>query len=151
MRRALGQHCQKNISSYAPALAPVVFFLLAHVLVLLVLILMKTGAMAPDQAICKTMVTWAVYGLLPFLLCSYGAFYLVARPAARVLEDRFPHWSASERTLVGGAVYGVALILALVLLLRPESGLNTLLLCLIGAAAGMGNWFFYRKFASNDE
>lgn len=151
MRRTLGQHCQKNIGSYAPALAPVVLFLLAHVLVLLVLVLMKTGVMASDQEICKTMVTWAVYGLLPFLLCSYGAFHLVARRAATVLEDKFPHWSAGERTLAGGAVYGVALILALVLLLRPESGLNILLLCLIGAVAGLGNWFFYRKFARTDE
>lgn len=151
MRRALGQHCQKNIGSYAPAVAPVAFFLLAHVLVLLVLVLMKTGAMAYDQAICKTMVTWAVYGLLPFLLCSYGAFYLVTRPAAAVLEGKFPHWSDRERTLAGGAVYGVALTLALVLLLRPESGFNILLLCLIGVAAGLGNWFFYQKFAGSDE
>jgi len=150
MRQALGQHFRKNIGSYAPALAPVVLFLLAHVLVLLVLVLMKTGVMAPDQEICKTMVTWAVYGLLPFLLCSYGAFHLAARPAARVLEGKFPHWSASERTLVGGAVYGVALILALVVLLRPENGLNILLLGLIGTAAGLGNWFFYRKCTSSD-
>jgi hypothetical protein len=150
MRKALVQHIQKNIGSYAPALSPVIFFLLAHVLTLLTLVFMKTGVLQSDQGVCKTVVTWAVYGFLPFLLCSYGSFYLVARPAAGALDRKFPDWSVAVRNLASGGVYGAALVLALVLLLRPDTGINRLLLLLIGAAAGQGNWYFYRKLASSD-
>ena len=77
MRQAFIQHTKRNGASYAPALSPVVFFFLAHVLTLVTLVFMQK-----DQVVCKTVVTWAVYGFLPFLLCSYVAFYLVARPSA---------------------------------------------------------------------
>ncbi|MBV5319254.1 MAG: hypothetical protein JZU50_15800 [Desulfobulbaceae bacterium] len=150
LRKALVQHIQKKIGFYAPALSPVVFFFLAHVITLLTLVFIKTGVLQNDQGIYKTVVTWAVYGFLPFLLCSYGSFYFVARPAAGALERKFPDWSATVRNLSSGGVYGAALVLALILLLRPDTGMDRLLLLLIGAAAGQGNWFFYRKLASID-
>ncbi len=146
----MAQHVQKHIALYAPALSPVLFFILAHVLTLLTLVLMKTGVVQSDQGVCKTVVTWAVYGFIPFLLCSYGTFFLAARPAAVALERKRPDWSVTRQHLATGAVYGAVLIAALFLLLGPDSWIGRLLLFFIGAAAGQGNWLFYCKIAGND-
>ncbi len=150
LRKALVQHVKKNSAPYAPALSPIVFFLLAHILTLLVLIFMQAGMLQKDQVVCKTMVTWAVYGFFPLLLCSYFSFYCIARPVAGALERNFPLWSGSVINLSSGAAYGAAIGLFLVLLLNPNSGFSILLLLLIGIAAGQGNWFFYRKLVRSD-
>ena len=143
MRKALVQHVQKNSASYAPAFLPIVFFLLAHVSTLVVRLLQQ------DQVVCKTIVTWAVYGFLPLLLCSYGAFYLVARPMVGVLERKFSYWSGTVQNLGVGVTYGAAIGIALALPLNKSVPLwGTLLLLVIGMAVGQGNWFFYRRLMS---
>jgi len=150
IRQAFTQHIKKNSAPYAPALSPIVFFLLAHIITLLALIFMQAGMLPKDQVVCKTIVTWAVYGFLPLLLCSYVSFYFIARPVAGVLERKFPLWSEPVLNLSSGAAYGVAIGLFLVLLLNPNSGLSAFLVLLIGIAAGQGNWFFYRKLVRGD-
>lgn len=150
IRKALAQHVQKYVAFYAPALSPVLFFLLAHVLALLTLVLMKTGVLQSDQGVCKTVVTWAVYGFIPFLLCSYGSFFLAARPAAVMLARKYPDWSVTLQILATGAVYGAVLVAALVLLLSPDSWIGRFLLVCIGVAAGQANWYFYRRLTGND-
>jgi len=150
VRKALAQHVQKHVASYAPALSPVLFFILAHVLTLLTLVFMKAGVLQSDQGVCKTVVTWAVYGFIPFLLSSYGSFFLAARPAAVALERKYPDWSVTLLNLATGAVYGAVLVVALVLLLRPDTWMGRFLLVCIGGAAGQGNWYFYRRLAGGD-
>ena len=61
-----------------------------------------------------------------------------------------PHVVSHIGSPRGKLFAALLLILALVVLLRPENGLNILLLGLIGTAAGLGNWFFYRKCTSSD-
>jgi hypothetical protein len=150
MRRAFTEHIKKNGTSYAPAALPILFFFLAHIITLLILVFIKTGMLHVNQTVCKTVVTWAVYGFLPLLLCSYVSFYFVARPAMGMLARRFPLWSAMVLNLSAGAAYGTALGTALVLLLKPEVWFGTLVLFFIGIVAGEGNWFFYRKLVRSD-
>ena len=111
---------------------------------LLALICIKSGVM-PEHLMPKTVVTWAVYGFLPLLLCSYGCFFAVARPVTSLLERKCLHLSATMLTLAAGAVYGAAIGSALFLLLEPGTVLNALFLLGIGMATGLGNWFLYRK------
>ncbi len=148
LRKAVTRHLIKNSAPYAPALSPLFFFFLAHIITLLALFCMQTGILQKDQMLYKTMVTWAVYGFLPFLLCSYVSFYCIARPVADLLERRFPFWSSSILNISSGGAYGLAIGLFLVLLLKPHTVLSILLLLLIGLAAGQGNWFFYRKLVN---
>jgi hypothetical protein len=124
-----------------------VFFFLAHIVTLLAFVFMQTGVLPKEQLVHKTVVTWAVYGFLPLLLSSYLCFYAVARPAVGVLARKFPLWSDETCNLATGTVYGVAIGLLLLLLLKPAAGFGALLLLLVGLGAGLGNWFFYRKLA----
>jgi hypothetical protein len=130
---------------YLPALAPLVFFFLAHGITLFTLILVKSGVLPQGQAMHKTLVTWAVYGFLPLLLCSYGCFFAVARPATGLLERRFPEWTPARLSLAAGGAYGAAIGIALLLLLAPKALLSALFLLTIGMATGLANWFLYRK------
>lgn len=149
LRKAITRHFINNSAPYAPALSPLVFFFLAHIITLLALLFMQTGILQKDYILHKTMVTWAVYGFLPFLLCSYVSFYCIARPVADLLARRFPFWSSSILNISSGGAYGLAVGLFLVLLLKPHTGLSIFLLFFIGLAAGQGNWFFYRKLVNS--
>lgn len=144
LRQAVSQHFRKHLVVYVPALLPLVFFLLAHGMTLLTLIFIKSGVMQ-GYLMPKTVVTWAVYGFLPLLLCSYGCFFAVARPVTSLMERKFFHLSATMLTLAAGAAYGAAIGIALFLLLEPGTVLNALFLLGIGMATGLGNWFLYRK------
>lgn len=150
LRKALSQHVRKHVVCYVPALAPLAFFLLAHGLTLCTLVLFRSGLLHQEQLVHKTLVTWAVYGFLPLLLCSYLGFFAVGRVAQAILERKYSHWSQKALTLTAGAAYGAAVGVCLLLLLAPDTWLNGLLVLLIGMAAGLGNWFFYRKLAIVD-
>jgi hypothetical protein len=150
LRKALVGHVQQHIVFYVPGLSPVVFFFLAHFVTLLTLICIRSGMLQKELLLYKTVVTWAVYGFLPLLLCSYLCFFAVARPAAAALSRKFPHWTALTLNLSIGAAYGGALSFALFLLLEPGNWFNSVLLLAIGFAVGQGNWFIYRKLALGD-
>jgi hypothetical protein len=123
---------------------------MAHLLTLLALICIKSGVLQQEQLIHKTVVTWAVYGFFPLLLCSYCCFFAVAKPVTGLLERKFPHWSPSMLTLSSGAAYGAAMGILLLLLLEPRTLLSAVFLLVIGIVNGLGNWFFYRKLTIVD-
>ena len=148
LRKAVSQHFSKHLVLYVPALVPLAFFFLAHGVTLLTLILIKSGVLQPGQGLHKIVVTWAVYGFLPLLLCSYGCFFAVARPATVILQRRFPEWPPAMLTLAGGTAYGAVTGLALLLLLASGSPGRALVLFAIGMATGQGNWFLYRKLTA---
>lgn len=125
-------------------------FILAHVLTLIVFILIHYGLVAQNPALYETVVTWAVYGFFPLLLCSYGCFFALARPGIFFLAKRFPHWSVSRLHLANGGVYGAGTGLALLALLQPGVGPKSLLLFLIGLTSGVGNWLLYRRLIAVD-
>jgi len=150
VRRAFIQHVKKSGTAYAPALAPLVFFFLAHFVSLLAFVFLKAGALRQEQLVHKTVVTWAVFGFLPLLLSSYLCFYLVARPVVGSLVRQFPLWSVMRLNLAIGAIYGAAISICMMLLRKPDAWFSMLLLLFIGVAAGQGNWFFYRKLAGGE-
>ena len=151
MRRSVIEHVKKNVVLYAPALAPIAVFLLAHIVFLLAFVLMKMGVLQNGQLVHKTIVTWAVFGLPSLLLSSYLCFYVVTRLAVReMLAQKFSHWSATMRNLMVGTVYGAAIGVFLLLLRKPEAWFSALLLLCIGIIAGQVNWLFYRKLAGGD-
>jgi hypothetical protein len=150
IRKTFIQHVKKNGVMYAPALAPIVVFFLAHIVFLLAFVLMKMGVLQNEQLVHKTIVTWAVFGFPSLLLSSYLCFYVVNRFAVGVLVRKFPLWSATMLNLSIGTVYGGAIGVLLVLLRKPEAWFSALLLLCIGIVAGQGNWFFYRKIAGVD-
>ncbi len=145
LRRAIAGHVIGRLVLYLPALVPLVLFILAHTVTLVTLILIKSGVMPQGQVMHKTLVTWAVYGFLPLLICSYGCFFAVARPVTATLARRFPDWMPATLTLAGGTAYGLAVTAALMYLLEPASPLRVLFLLAIGMATGLGNWWVYRK------
>jgi hypothetical protein len=136
---------RKHLVVYVPALLPTVFVLFAHLVSLLTVIFIKSGFLGHEQLLHKTFVTWAIYGFLPLVLCSYCCFFAVARPVTGILERRFPLWSASMLTVSSGTIYGTAMGAFLFVLLEPATVLNTVFLLFIGMVVGQGNWFFYRK------
>ena len=151
MRKVFIQHVKKKGVVYAPALAPLVVFFLAHIVFLLAFVLMKMGVLQNEQLVHKTIVTWAVFGFPSLLLSSYICFYVVTRLAVGgMLARKFPLWSATMLNMSIGTVYGAGIGVLLVLLRKPEAWFSTLLLLCIGIVAGQGNWFFYRKLAGND-
>lgn len=150
MRQVFVQHVKKNGFFYAPALAPIAVFFLAHIIFLLAFVFMKMGILQHEQLAHKTVVTWAVFGFPSLLLSSYLCFYVVNRFAVAVLTHKFSLWSATRLNLLIGSVYGTGIGVFLVLLRKPEAWFSTFLLLCIGIVAGQGNWFFYRKLASGD-
>jgi hypothetical protein len=149
VRKAVTQHVRKHLVAYVPALLPLAFFFLAHLLTVLTLIFIKSGLLRQEHLLHKTVVTWAVYGFLPLLLCSYLCFFVVARPVTGILERKFPHWTATMLNLSSGGAYGAAMGLFLLLLLEPRTWLNAVFLLFIGMVVGQGNWFFYRKLTAD--
>jgi hypothetical protein len=145
LRQGIARHLKKYLIVYVPAAVPVAFFAIAHVLTLITVVLIKSGILPPGQMLHKTVVTWAVYGVLPLLLCSYGCFFAVAKPATGILVEKFPAWPQERLTLAAGAAYGAAVVLALLLLLSPGSPLRAFFLLVIGMVTGQGNWLLYRK------
>ena len=145
LRRAVTGHLVGRLAVYLPALVPLTLFVLAHLLFLVALILLKSGILPPGQTMHKTLVTWAVYGILPLLFCSYGCFFAVARPASAVLARRFAQWTPATLTLAGGAGYGLSVATTLLIVLEPRSPLRVLFLLAIGMVTGLGNWWVYRK------
>lgn len=154
IRAALSQGLRRllitKVGWYAPAVVPVLLSILAHLLTLIVFILIRCGLVAQNPMLYTHMITWAVYGCIPFLLCSYGVFFVLARPGIQVLAQKFPHWSATSLHLATGCIYGIATGLALLLLLQPGVGPKSLLLFLVGLISGVGNWYFYRKLVPED-
>lgn len=148
--QGIRHHLVTRVAWYVPAVAPVLLFILAHVLTLIVFILIHCGLFSQNPALYETMVTWAVYGFFPLLLCSYGCFYALARPGISFLAKRFPHWSVSNLHLANGCVYGAGTGLALLALLQPGVGLKSLLLFLIGLISGVGNWQLYLRLVAVD-
>ena len=105
-----------------------------------------TGGTEGFGAACRTLLTWAVFGFLPFLVLSYLAFFLAARPLADLLARR----QASLPAAVGflpPAGYGVAIACGMFLLLRPGHWPGDLALLLCCLAAGTLNWFLYLRLA----
>ena len=87
-----------------------------------------------------------MFGFLPFLVLSYLAFFLAARPLADLLARR----QASLPAAVGflpPAGYGVAIACGMFLLLRPGHWPGDLALLLCCLAAGTLNWFLYLRLA----
>ena len=146
---ALGQGLHRLLTNrvgwYVPAALPVLLFILAHLLTLITFIFIRYELLAPYQDAYKTMVTWAVYGFVPLLLCSYACFFAVARPGISVLARKLPHWSASHLHMANGGLYGCGIGLGLLVLLQPGVGPKSLLLFLIGLVSGFGNWQLYRR------
>ena len=145
LRRSLVQHFRSRLMAYVPASLPLLLFVFAHGGAILTLILIKSGVLSQDQAVHKTMVTWAVYGILPLLFCSYLCFFALARPATGFLVQRFPEWPPLQHTMAVGALYGGGVSMALMVLLEPNTVLRFCFLLVIGMSTGLGNWFFYRR------
>jgi len=150
LRTAVSRHIRSRLVLYVPALVPLLLFLVAHLLALLVLICIKSGVLHQEQSMHKTAVTWAFYGFLPLLLSSYCCFFAVARPVAGLLPHKFPDWSMPMHTLTVGAAYGASMGVLLLLLLEPRTPMNAVFLMVVGIATGLGNWFFYRKLTIVD-
>jgi hypothetical protein len=144
LRKAITRHLKKYVLVYAPLLCPLLFFLLAHGMTITMLILIKSGLFQQGNILYKTLATWAFYGFLPLLLCSYGCFFAVARPVAGIIERSLPHLSPSMRNQAIASSYGIALVLTLLLLLGFGTLVHALLLIVIGMASGQGTWLFYR-------
>ncbi|NLX18458.1 MAG: hypothetical protein GXY53_04135 [Desulfobulbus sp.] len=144
LRSLLFGHIRRRFVIYLPACVPLILFVLAHFGTLLTVILIQSGLLAQGQ-LHKVMITWAVYGLLPLLFCSYGCFFAIARPAAGLLERKFPDTSPFVRTLAVGALYGGGVSLALVMLLEANTILRICLLATVGLLTGLGNWLVYRS------
>lgn len=144
LRSGLTQHFRTRLMAYVPASLPVLLFILAHGGILLTLILIKSGVLSQAQAVHKTMVTWAVYGILPLFFCSYLCFFVLARPLSDLLTRRFSEWSPLHHTLIVGLLYGVGVSLALMLLFKPNTMQHFCFLLAIGMSTGLGNWFLYR-------
>lgn len=145
LRRSLAQHLRSHLKLYVPASLPLLLFVLAHGGTLLTIILIKSGVLSQDQVVHKTVVTWAVYGILPLLFCSYVCFFALARQATGFLVRRFPDWAPLQHTLAVGVLYGGGVSVALMLLLEPNTFLRFCFLLVIGMSTGVGNWFFYRR------
>ncbi|MGI6657379.1 MAG: hypothetical protein ACOX5Z_11305 [Desulfobulbus sp.] len=138
-------HVRHHVVAYLPALVPIAFFVLAHLFGLAAALLECSGILSPEQMLHKPVVTWAVYGFLPLLLCSYVGFFVSARLILAPLAQRFPSWSAWVQQSVAAAVH--ALVVALALFLLLGSGLGRIagsLTVVLGLAAGLGNWLLYR-------
>jgi len=154
MRAALGQGVRSLLTTrvawYAPAVFPVLLSVSVHLLTLITFILIRCELVAQNQLLYTNMVTWAVYGFIPLLLCSYAGFLMLARPGIQVLAQKLPHWSTSSLHLANGCIYGITTGLALLALLQPGVGPKSLLLFLVGLISGIGNWWFYRKLVSED-
>ncbi len=148
--KALIKHLRSHAASYAPAVTPTVFFILAHGITFPALVLAKTGVIGNYQTVYTAVVTWAVYGLLPLLVCSYIPFFLVARPLVAFLEKRYADWSELFRDGLTGTGYGVVIGLGLVALLSPGSWFGNLSLLVFGTVVGLLNWLFYRKIICVD-
>lgn len=145
LRRSLVQHFRNHLMVYVPASLPLLLFVLAHTGTLLTLILIKSGVLSPGQVVHKTLVTWAVYGILPLLFCSYVCFFALARPATGFLERRLPEWPPLQHTMAVGALYGGGVSMALMLLLEPSTVQRFCFLLIIGMSTGLGNWSLYRR------
>jgi len=154
IKAALGQGLHHllttRVSWYAPAVVPVLLSILVHLLTLITFILIRFELIAQHQMLYTNMITWAVYGFIPLLLCSYTVFFVLARPGIQMLARKLPHWSASSLHLTNGLVYGITTGLALLLLLQPGVGPKSLLLFLVGLISGVGNWYLYRKLVVED-
>ncbi|MGD9947796.1 MAG: hypothetical protein AB7U29_04880 [Desulfobulbus sp.] len=154
MIAALGQGLRRLLTTrvgwYVPAVFPVLLFILVHLLTLITFIFIHFGLVAQNHTLYTNMVTWAVYGFIPLLLCSYVCFFALARPGISILAGKFPQWSASNLQLVNGCVYGTSIGLALLVLLEPGVGPKSLLLFLIGLTSGVGNWQLYRRLVAVD-
>lgn len=140
------QHVRRHPRLYAPAGAPILFLFVAHVVSLPALVLTRSGGTEGFGAACRTLLAWAVFGFLPFLVLSYLAFFLAARPLADLLARR----QASLPSAVGflpPAGYGVAIACGMFLLLRPGHWPGDLALLLCCLAAGTLNWFLYLRLA----
>ncbi|MDY0389376.1 hypothetical protein [Desulfobulbus oligotrophicus] len=142
LRSMLLQHVRRRLVIYLPACMPLLLVVLTHIGTLLTLVLIKSGLLAPGQ-LYRAMITWAVYGLLPLLFCSYGCFFAIARPVAGLLERTFPDLSSFILTLATGALYGVGISLALIMLLGADTMLRACLLVIVGLLTGLGNWVLY--------
>ena len=145
VRKAIGQHLRKHLIIYVPAVMPLFFFLLAHAVTVVTLVLIKAGVLPQGLELHKTLVTWGVYGFLPLLLSSYGCFFTVARPVTGLLARRFPGVMPGILTLASGVAYGAAVGLVLLLLLAPGSIPWVSFLLPVGMATGLGNWWLYRS------
>ena len=150
LRKAVSLHFKKHLVAYVPVVLPLFFFFLAQIFTLITLICIKSGVLGLEDLGHKTVVTWSFFGFPLLLLCSYGCFFAVARPAAVMLASRFPEWTPTMLTLAAGSAYGTAIGLALLVLLEPGSLFRVLFLLAIGLATGLGNWFFYRKLTVVD-
>ena len=145
MGRRLVRHVKKHPAAYAPAVAPVLLLLCAHVISIPAHMVLKTAGLMQYQNVFDSMLTWGVYGFLPLVLVSYAAFHGVARPVASLLARKWPAMSATMFGLAPGAAYGVVAGIGFLALLRPGSEVGTLLLLLFCLLTGIVNWLFYRK------
>lgn len=151
LRRGLAQHFRAHLMVYVPAILPLLLFVLAHGGTLLALILIKSGVLSPDLVMHKTVVTWAVYGILPLLFCSHACFFALARPATGLLARKFPEWAPLHHTMAVGALYGGGVSVALMALLEPNTVQRFCFLLIIGMSTGLGNWFVYRRLTAPPE
>nr|WP_321468320.1 hypothetical protein [uncultured Desulfobulbus sp.] len=139
-----------RVGWYVPAVFPVLLFILAHLLTLITFVFTRFDLVEQNQQLYKFMVTWAVYGFVPLLLCSYGCFFAVAKPGITILARKLPHWLAANLHQANSCVYGFATGLALLVLLQPGVGPKSLLLFVIGFVSGVGNWQVYRRLVADD-
>jgi hypothetical protein len=144
MLRWIFQHVERHSWLYAPACAPVLFLLLAHMVSLPALVLTRVGGTEGVGAASRTLLTWAVFGFLPFLVLSYLAFFLVARPFATLLARRQFALPARTSDLLPAVGYGATIAMGMFSLLRPGNWPGDLALLLCCLAAGGLNWFLYR-------
>ena len=138
------QHVRRHPRLYVPAGAPLLFLFVAHVLSLPVLALTGGGGSEGIGLACRTLLTWAVFGFLPFLALSYLAFFLAARPLDGLLARRQPAVPRTAVTLLPAVGYGAAIACGMFLLLQPGNWPGDLALLLCCLAAGALNWSLYR-------
>ena len=145
--QSLRRHVQQRLSWYIPACTPIAVLLLAHLLTLIVFLLIHLRIAAPVQEVYKVLITWAVYGFVPLLFCSYLCYFALAKPGLALLARKLPHWSDIQLHLFNGLLYGAGIGLVLLLLLQPGVGPKALMIFLTGLVVGLGNWLLYRKLS----
>ena len=143
--RRLTRHVIAHPRLYGPALPPVLFLVLAHVVVVPILVVGRLIGFSTGHTLLGTALVWAVLGFLPFLGLSYLSSLLAARPVRHLIEKKRPEWPKTRGEIMSAAAYAVGLCLGMFLLVQPPSWTGNLVLLACCAAAGSLHWLFYRN------
>ena len=143
--RRLARHVIAHPRLYGPALPPVLFLVLVHVMVVPILVVGKLIGISTGHTLFGTVLAWAVLGFLPFLGLSYLSSFLAARSVRHLIEEKRPEWPKARGEVMSAAAYAGGLCLGMFILVQPASWTGNLVLLACCAAAGLLHWLFYRN------